>query len=259
MYLCTCGFICDNSNAYNICNIQTNSECTTPYNNAYTSKYDRYKFMKAVTLLQRLHSSTTHWIQQSVCWVCGSTQRNTAKRLFTGTQYVVVVIGQSEKMRKAHVWRYTTVQGNRIRLMLLLPLNLHSYGMKATHLFIWEVLQGNCCKNCPGRFLRRGGRCCITLAKARRLQTQMCEELEQSKVALLEIHWWELDSPAQPLVERNGLRFCAVQWSWCSLFTDATMLRYTVSQVYKSQEEKVSSPALSISFLAAVAQHNEDN
>ena len=112
MYLCTCGFMCDNSNVYNICNIQTNSECTTPYSNAYTSKYDRYKFTKAVTLLQRLHSSTTHWIQQSVCWVCGGTQRNAAKRLYTGTQYVVVVTGHSDKMlSKAHVWRYTTVQG----------------------------------------------------------------------------------------------------------------------------------------------------
>ena len=52
-----------------------------------------------------------------------------------------------------------------------------------------------------------------TLAKVRRLQTQTGEELEQSKVALLEIHWRE-DSPAQPLVERDdGLRFCAVQWA----------------------------------------------
>ena len=37
------------------------------------------------------------------------------------------------------------------------------------------------------------------------------------------------------------------------------MLRYTVSQVYQRQEEKVSNPALLISFLAAVARHNEDN
>ena len=49
-------------------------------------------------------------------------------------------------------------------------------------------------------------------AKVRRLQTQTCEELEQSKVALPEIHWQE-DSPAQPLVERDGLRVCAVQWA----------------------------------------------
>ena len=41
----------------------------------------------------------------------------------------------------------------------------------------------------------------------------MCKELGQSKVALLEIHWLE-DSPArQPLVERDGLRFCPVQWA----------------------------------------------
>ena len=67
-------------------------------------------------------------------------------------------------------------------------------------------------KNCAGRFLPDNRRCCTTLAKVRRLQTQTCEELEQSKVALLEIHWRE-DSPAQPLVERDGLRFCAVQWA----------------------------------------------
>ena len=84
-------------------------------------------------------------------------------------------------------------------------------------------------KNCAGRFLLDNRRCCTTLAKVRRLQTR--KEPEQSKVALLEIHWPE-DSPAQPLVERDGLRVCAVQWAerlywpgrWCSLFTAATML-----------------------------------
>ena len=70
-------------------------------------------FMKAAVLLQRLHSSTTHWIQQSVYWICDGTQRNTAKRLYTGTQCVVVVTSHSDKMLcKAHIWRCTTVQGN---------------------------------------------------------------------------------------------------------------------------------------------------
>ena len=35
---------------------------------------------------------------------CGGTQRNTAKRLCTGTQYVVVVTGHSNKMlSEAHI------------------------------------------------------------------------------------------------------------------------------------------------------------
>ena len=99
-----------------------------------------------------------------------------------------------------------------MRLMQLFPLGLHSHGMRATHLFVRTVLQGYCKKKCAGRFLLDNRRRCTTLAKVRRLQTQTCEELEQSKVALLKIHWRE-DSPAQPLVERDGLRVCAVQWA----------------------------------------------
>ena len=257
MYLCTCGFICDNSNVCNICNIQTNSECTTPYNNAYTSKYDRYKFKKAVTLLERLHSSTTHWIQQSVCWVCGGTQRNTAKRLYTGTQYVVVVTGHSDKMlSKGYIRRYTTVQGNRIRLMQLLPLNLHSHGMKATHLFIWEVLQGNSAKTVQGDSFGA-----VEDAAPHWPRLDVCRPRRARNLNSRRLHCWKYTGGN--LIRRSSLwdslRFCAVQWAWCSLFTGATMLRYTVSQVYKSQEEKVSSRALLISFLAAVPQHNEDN
>ena len=110
---------------------------------------------------------------------------------------------------------YNCARDHKMRLMQLFPLGLHSHGMRATHLFARKVLQV-CCKkkkkNCAGRFLLDNRRCCTTLAKVRCLQTQTCEELEQSKVALPEIHWRE-DSPAQPLVERDGLRVCAVQWA----------------------------------------------
>ena len=107
---------------------------------------------------------------------------------------------------------YNCARDHKMRLMQLFPLGLHSHGMRATHLFARKVLQGCCKNNCAGRFLLDNRRCCTTLAKVRCLQTQTCEELEQSKVALPEIHWRE-DSPAQPLVERDGLRVCAVQWA----------------------------------------------
>ena len=99
-----------------------------------------------------------------------------------------------------------------MRLKQLFPLGLHSHGMRATHTCLYERFCKVAAKNCAGRFLQHNRRCCTTLANVRRLQTQTCEELEQSKVALLEIRWRE-DSPAQPLVERDGLRYCAVQWA----------------------------------------------
>ena len=67
-------------------------------------------------------------------------------------------------------------------------------------------------KNGAGRFLLDNRIFCTTMDKVRCLQTQTCDEPEQSKVALPDIHWRE-DSPAQPLVERDGLRVCAVQWA----------------------------------------------
>ena len=83
-----------------------------------------------------------------------------------------------------------------MRLMQLFPLGLHSHGMRATHLFARKVLQRCCKKKCAGRFLLDNRRCCTTLAKVRCLQTQTCEELEQSKVALPEIHWRKIRRPS---------------------------------------------------------------
>ena len=80
---------------------------------------------------------------------------------------------------------YNCARDHKMRLMQLFPLGLHSHGMRATrHLFARKVLQGCCIKKCAGRFLLDNRRCCTTLAKVRCLQTQTCEELEQSKVAL---------------------------------------------------------------------------
>ena len=126
---------------------------------------------------------------------------------------------------------------------------------------MWIVLYKQFCEvaeNCAGRFLRHSERCCTALAKARRLQTQTCEEIEQSTVA-----WWRYtgeDTPAQPLVETDGLWVCAVQRADQAddvVFLPLPSCCSTVSQVYKRQEENVFNH-LMISFLA-IAQDNEDN
>ena len=92
--------------------------------------------MRATVLLQRPH-------------LCGGTQRNTAKRLYTGTQYVVVVNGHSNKMlSEAHMRVYNCARDHKMRLMQLFPLGLHAHGMRATHLFVRKVLQGCCKKLC---------------------------------------------------------------------------------------------------------------
>ena len=68
------------------------------------------------------------------------------KRLYTGTQYVVVVTGHSNKMlSEAHMRVYNCARDHKMRSMQLFPLGLHSHSMRATHLFVRKVLQG-CCK-----------------------------------------------------------------------------------------------------------------
>ena len=52
-----------------------------------------------------------------------------------------------------------------MRLMQLFPLGLHSHGMRATYLFVRNVLQGCCKINCAGRFLLDNRRCCTTLPR----------------------------------------------------------------------------------------------
>ena len=103
MYLFTCGFVCDNSNVYSTCNIHTDSKCVT-HNNAYTSKHD----IGINVHDSRYFASSSAFINQSLNpakrLLSGGTQRNTAKRLKTGTQDVVVVTGHSNKMlSEAHI------------------------------------------------------------------------------------------------------------------------------------------------------------
>ena len=80
---------------------------------------------------------------------------------------------------------------------------------------------------------------------------------------MLEVHWRE-DSPTQPLVERDGLRFCAVQWADRLHYQADDVLflpcHHVVARslrVYKRREENVSNPLL-VSF-SAIAQDNEGN
>ena len=158
--------------------------------------------------------------------------------------------------KSTHIKVCNSAREHWIRMMQLLPLNLHSHGMKATHLFIWEVLQGNSAKTVQGDSFDA-----VEDAAPYWPRLDVCRPRRARNLNSRRLLCWKYTGGN--LIRRpslwDSLRFCAVQWAWCSLFTGATMLRYTVSQIYKRQEEKVSSPALFISFLAAVPQHNEDN
>ena len=102
-YLFTCGFVCDNSNVYSTCNIHTDSKCIT-YNNAYTSKHDIGINVHESHYFASASAFISHSLNPAKRLFCGGTQRNTAKRLYTGTQYVVLVTGHSDKMLpEAHI------------------------------------------------------------------------------------------------------------------------------------------------------------
>jgi len=111
MYLFTCGFVCDNSNVYSTCNTHTHSKCMT-HNNAYISKHDSGIHVHDSHCFASSSAFINHSLNPAKRLFCGGTQRNTAKRLYTGTQYVVVVTGHSNKMlSEVHLLGYTTVQG----------------------------------------------------------------------------------------------------------------------------------------------------
>ena len=84
---------------------------------------------------------------------CGGTQRNTAKRLYTSWH---TVRGRSHwsqwqnAARNTYMRVYNCAKDHKMRLMQLFPLSLHSHGMRATHLFVWKVLQGCCQKTVQG-------------------------------------------------------------------------------------------------------------
>ena len=103
MYLFTCGFVCDNSNVYSTCNIHTDSKCIT-YNHAYTSKQDIGINVHVSHYFASSSAFINHSLNPAKRLLCGGTQRNTAKRLYTGIQYVVVVTGHCNKMlSEAHI------------------------------------------------------------------------------------------------------------------------------------------------------------
>ena len=103
MYLVTCGFVCDNGNVYSTCNIHTDSKRIT-YNNEYTSKHDTGINVHDSHYFASASAFINHSLNPAKRLLCGGTQSNTAKRLYTGTQCVVVVIGHSNKMlSEAHI------------------------------------------------------------------------------------------------------------------------------------------------------------
>ena len=103
MYLFTCGFVCDNSNVYSTCNIHTDSKCII-YNNAYTSKHDTRINVHESHYFASAFAFINHSLNPAKYLLGGGTQRITAKRLYTGIQYVVVVTGYSDKMLpEAHI------------------------------------------------------------------------------------------------------------------------------------------------------------
>ena len=103
MYLFTCGFVCDYSNVYSTCNSHVDSKCIT-YNNAYTSKHDTGINVHDSHYFASASAFINHSLNPAKRLLCGGTQRNTAKRLYTGTQDVVVVTGHSNKMlSEAHI------------------------------------------------------------------------------------------------------------------------------------------------------------
>ena len=91
-FLFPCGFVCGNSNVYSTCNIHTDSKCTT-YSNADTSKHDTGVNVHESHYFALVSAFINHSLNPAKRLLCGGTQSNTAKRLCTGTQYVVVVTG----------------------------------------------------------------------------------------------------------------------------------------------------------------------
>ena len=109
--MCLFIVVCDNSNVYSSCNIHTDSKCIT-YGNAYTSKHDTAINVHETHYSASASAFINHSLNPAQRLFCCGTQRNTAKRLYTGTQYLVLVTGHSGEMQsEARIQGYTTVQG----------------------------------------------------------------------------------------------------------------------------------------------------
>ena len=148
MYLFTCGFVCDSSNAYSTCNVHTDSKCIT-YNNAYTSKHDIGINVHDSHCFASSSAFINHSFNPAKRLLCGGTQSNTAKRLYTGTQYVVVVKVTVAKCCPKHIYEGIQLcKGSQDALDAVIPLGLalawyEGYtpiGMKGSA----KLLQKNC-------------------------------------------------------------------------------------------------------------------
>ena len=64
----------------------------------YTSKHDIGINVQESHYFASVPAFMNHSLYPAKRLLCGGTQRNTAKRLYTGTQYVVIVTGYSDKM-----------------------------------------------------------------------------------------------------------------------------------------------------------------
>ena len=98
--------VCDNSNVYSTCNIHTDSKCIT-CSNAYTSKHDIGINVHDSHCFASSSAFINHSFNPAKRLLCGGTQSNTAKRLYTGTQYVVVVTGSVTKCCPKHIYEGT--------------------------------------------------------------------------------------------------------------------------------------------------------
>ena len=153
--------------------------------------------------------------------LCGGTQRNTTKCLYTGTQLVIVVTGHSDKMLpEAHMRVYNCAKDHKMRLMQLFPLSLHSHSMRATHLFVWKVLQGCCQKTVQGNSFGTTEDAVphwprLDVCWPRLARNLTVEGFTGGKIRRHSLWSKGIDC----------LRFCAVQWAerlrwpgrWCSL------------------------------------------
>ena len=138
-------------------NIHTDSKCIT-YNNAYTSKHDIGKNVHESHYFASVSAFINHSLNPAKRLFCGGTQRNTAKRLYTGAQYVVVVTGHSGKMQSESHEGMQLCKESQDALDTVVPLELalawYEGYIPVRMKSYARLLQ----KNCAGQFLRHNRR-----------------------------------------------------------------------------------------------------
>ena len=183
-------------------------------------------FTRATIFLQSPHLSTTHWILQSVYSV--AVHRGIRQSVCnTGTQYVVVVTGHSDKMlHEAHTWEYTTVQGIARCAWCSCSPWVCTRMVWGLHTCLYEQFR----KVAANKTVQGDPFSTTEDSVPPWPRSDVCRPRHARKLNSRRLHDWRYtgeDSPAQPLAERDGLRVCAVQWAerlhwpgrWCSLFT----------------------------------------